>query len=185
MELRGILIICFLGIGLALMAVPVSAGTPIAILGTIPPAVSITVTTPAAGTLTAGATTYYASTITATSNVPYTISVSDLTGRAAPLLGNMSAVTLAAPTIYLGSGVLTTPISVAGTTQTVPVITAYTAGGAGHGINATAQEVYSSSASIASYPLPLTITQPVTLTDTVLPANQEYRIDLTFTIAST
>jgi hypothetical protein len=182
-------IVCLLGIVIALTIAPVSAATAsVGLLGSIPQAVSISVTAPAAGVLNPGSTTIYTPTITATSNTPFTITVSDQTGRAATTLGNMSSVTTAAPTVYLTPPtVLSTPISVVGTTQTVPVtVTAASlAGGSGNAISATPQLVYTGLAAVSSDPLPLTITQPVLTTDTVLPTSQEYRIDLTFTITNT
>jgi hypothetical protein len=186
MKLRGLLIVCLLGIVFALMTAPVSAASASsAILGSIPQAVSISVTNPAAGTLNPGATATFSPTITATSNTGFGITVADQTGRAASYLGNMSAVTLAAPTVYMGTASsLMTPISVAGTAQTAPVINAYTVGGTTSRISATPQTIYDSTSAISSYPLPLTISQPVLTTDVVLPTTQEYRIDLTFIITS-
>jgi hypothetical protein len=174
----------------ALMTVPVlAASASVGLLGSIPQAVSITITAPAAGTLNPGSTTTYLPTITATSNTPFTITVSDLTGRAATSMGNMSNVLIATPAVYLSPAtVLSTPISVVGTTQVSPVVVtaASAAGGIGNAINAaTPQLVYTGAYPITSDPLPLTITQPVLTTDTVLPATQEYRVDLTFTITNT
>ena len=187
MKGKAIILVCLLGIAMAMTIAPVSAASAsMGILGSIPQAVSITVTTPAAGTLNPGSTTTYLPTITATSNEGFTISVSDNTGRAALTLGNMSNVLIATPTAYLTPAtMLSTPISVAGTTQVSPPVTAApTAGGAGNAINATPQLVYTGTSAITSDLLPLTISQPVLVTDTVLPTNQEYRIDLTFTITN-
>jgi hypothetical protein len=104
-------------------------------------------------------------------------------------MGNMSNVLIATPAVYLSPAtVLSTPISVVGTTQVSPVVVtaASAAGGIGNAINAaTPQLVYTGAYPITSDPLPLTITQPVLTTDTVLPATQEYRVDLTFTITNT
>jgi hypothetical protein len=189
MKGRLLVSICLLGIVLALMTMPVSAATAsVGILGSIPQAVSISVSTPAAGTLNPGSTTTWSPAITATSNTGFTITVSDMTGRASTSLGNMSSVTTSAPASYLTPAtVLGTPISVVGTTQASPLVTAASAaGGMGNAINATVpQTVYTSSVPVTADSLPLTVSQPVLTADTVLPTNQEYRIDLTFTITNT
>jgi hypothetical protein len=111
------------------------------------------------------------------SNVAWTVTVSDNTGRATNL-GRMGKYTgssydLSGPALANPLGLAGTPYGGAVTTHTInPPITA------------TPQILYSGNSLVGQLLAPNTFTQQVTMTDVALPPGSTYRIDLGFTITS-
>jgi hypothetical protein len=113
--------------------------------------------------------------MTASTNVPFTITVAD-SNPSHEYPGHMQNYT----TTYVSSPLdtaLAAPISLAGSSNsTVPSITA-------HSITLPSGSLlYSGNAAVTNQFLANTFTQPVVITDPVLPNSNVYRIDLTFTI---
>lgn len=116
--------------------------------------------------------------ITVTANIPFTVTVADNTGRITNVgyMGNYTTGYVLSPL----NTKLASPLGLAGTTNSTTAMKPITPP-----ITSTAQSLYSGSAAVTSQLLaPNTFTQPVALTDPVLPVGSKYRIDLIFTIAA-
>lgn len=183
MKTRLLIIGCLLAIVLALITVPVLAANTGTTAVTGNPAAYVAITlnqssinlpldpfTSPATNATLG--------ITVTSNKAFSVVVSDNTGRGSGqgYMGNYT-------TSYVGSPdntILGSPIQLAGntigTTTGVSATTPITGG----------STLYTGTAAVNSQLLtPNTFTQPVAVTDVVLPGSNTYRIDLLFTISAT
>jgi hypothetical protein len=116
--------------------------------------------------------------ITVSANVPFTVVVSDNTGRTGSDVGYMGNYT----TSYVASPldtVLAYPFKLAGTTNSTTAAWTIT------GPPTTGSTLYSGSAAVTNQLLsPNIFSQQVTVTDPVLPSTNRYRIDLTFTISA-
>ncbi|MGB8309116.1 MAG: hypothetical protein WCE65_04695 [Methanoregula sp.] len=188
MKLQGFLIICLVGIAFAGMVGPVSGANTAALTGTLGSNIGITVNTAsvALAGFTAGSTATGADTITIFANSPRgaTISVADSGAAPHTIPGYMSNATGA---VYQAPNTeLATPLVVAGTASTVQggtTITGSTTSGP-IGTTASPTSLYSANGPLSTITLPVSFTQVVTLTDPTLITGNQYRMDLTFTIAS-
>jgi len=173
------------GIVFAVMVGPVSGANTAALTGTLGSNIGITVNTAnvALAGFTAGSTATGADTITIFANSPRgaTVSVADTGAAPHTILGYMSNATGAAyqtPNTELAS-----PLVIAGTPSTTQGGTTVT-GSTTSGPIASPTPFYSSNGPLSSITLPVSFTQVVSLIDPTLPTGNQYRIDLTFTIAS-
>jgi hypothetical protein len=180
----------------ALLTVPVSAdqsGTA-TITGTLPQVLSLTVINPTQSlNLNPGTTATNSNVgLSVQSPSPFSITVADSSARnlgeeVAPHAGFMTNATGNVYAVYPLDQALASPLQLivpASATYVSTTVTG-TSTSATTGIPVAGEGLYSGNGGINGRILPLTLSQPVSNSDTVLPTSSNYRIDLLFTIETT